>query len=103
MNENTVNRYLKYAVSGVDAKPKTIYEWHKEDYADRVELYWMLEYEGHTFPEEIWADGYEDDPQLEADCEVVRDRIWGLIEDGYNNRQSVASVARRISKAIREN
>lgn len=115
MTDNTINQYLKYledfkhfavsikTFSGKDVKPKPIEEWYKEDYADRVELYWMLEYDGKTFPEEIWKDGYEDDPQLEADCEVLHGRIWDLIENGYNSGQSVSSVAKQIWQILRKN
>jgi len=83
--------------------PKSFEEWHRSDYLDRIESYWMAEYNGNTFPDEVWEDGYDTDSDLDAKCEQLQYRITDLINDCYEKQLPIPLATRKVWKVLRSN
>jgi len=81
--------------------PMSFEEWHREDYKDRIESYWMQEHGGRLFCEECWED-FDDDGDGEISDQLYHS-LMDLIENCYESKESIPNAANRVAKIFRSN
>lgn len=89
----TVEGMIQSGVLKGNFTPKSFREWHREDYTDRVEEYYMREYNGKLFCEEAWPDNIS-----EEEGDKVYHEICDIVEKAYRMKLPVNEPARLLSK-----
>lgn len=72
--------------------PKSFADWHKEDYKDRVEEYYITEYCGTLFCEKCWNAN-----RTEEEGDEIYNKISDIIDACYKKKLPITVPARFLS------